>query len=567
MSTNEHKSLLQKNKVSKASYRLISVDVLRGMFLFIMTFVNNSGDKWTDHGPWNGFRLADVVMPGFLFTVGFSIVLSFTRLLSRGVPRKQLVKKVLIRTLKLIGLGLFLAGHIPYYNFKTLRLPGVLQRIAIAYLIGSLTVLLMPVFSFTWFSQTKNRFLLHLRVLCQYSLWWLIGISIQIIYLCVTFLSKIGGCPRGSIEADCNVAAHIDRAILTTNHMYSRPTCLELEKNPCKFFDPEGIFTTVFGAPGSVFFGIYFGIIWVHALNGDLNARKKKLGSSSDSILNSSSPPSSFSSSSENNTKTNNNKTSIQEKEKYQKNQNEESSISFSDQSSKSNGSNELNISNKKEKKNLFSSSGNSDQDKTQPLKNLKPPRSQSIFQTLSTSLDVLNLNFKYINVRFSTKDLILHWLIVSLFCLIFGIVLHFTVFPINKNLYSTSYISLNVGISGCVLCVLYLGIEYFWKFRYQNQPNKRPIWVLPFVSLGMNSIFVFIADPMLQISLGIRGGDWAYFFYGDQKKSFNTLIWKHLLLSWMSENTAKIIWGLCDSITFSIITTILYKKKIFFKV
>ncbi|KAJ6244015.1 hypothetical protein M0813_21273 [Anaeramoeba flamelloides] len=564
MSTNEHKSLLpkNKNKSTKATYRLISVDVLRGMFLFIMTFVNNSGDKWTDHGPWNGYHLADVVMPGFLFTVGFSIVLSFTRLLSRDVPRKQLVKKALIRTLKLIGLGLFLAGHIPYYDFKTLRLPGVLQRIAIAYLIGSLTVLFLPVFHFEWFSQTKNHFLLHLRVLCQYSLWWATGISIQIIYLCVTFLSKVDGCKRGSIEADCNVAAHIDRAILTTSHMYSRPTCLELKKNPCKFFDPEGIFTTVFGAPGSVFFGIYFGILWVHALNGNLSPRKKKLSSQSDSILNSSSPSSSFSSDNESDLNSNNKKTSIQDKGSKKKNQNMELNNSFSDQnSSRSGHSSDTNTSNKMEKKKYFSDSENNDTSGgTQTYK-------KSVFQTLSTSLDVLNLNFKYENVRNSAKDLISHWSIVSLLCLIFGIILHFTVFPINKNLYSTSYISLNVGISGSVLCMLYLGIEYFWKSRHQNEPNKRPTWALPFASLGMNSIFVFIADPMLQISLGIRGGDWAYFFYGDQKNSLNTLIWKHLFLSWMSENVAKIIWGLCDSITFSIITTILYKKKIFFKV
>jgi heparan-alpha-glucosaminide N-acetyltransferase len=136
----------------KTTERLSSLDAFRGFTIFFMNLVNNSefvdgsiSFKPFSHSDWNGVTIADLVMPFFLFIVGASIVLSHSKLQKSGVSRLELVKKAAIRSCKLFALGIFLQGaSFPDYDLSTLRIPGVLQRIAITYFLVVLIELFVP---------------------------------------------------------------------------------------------------------------------------------------------------------------------------------------------------------------------------------------------------------------------------------------------------------------------------------------------------------------------------------------------------------------------------------------
>jgi predicted acyltransferase len=125
------------------STRLLSLDVLRGITIAFMIMVNNNGGHawWPfEHAAWNGWTPTDMVFPTFLFLVGVTIVFSLESRLSRGVPPAALLPKILRRFVLLFCLGLFVNGF-PFFPWAHLRIYGVLQRIAICYLIGSLLYL------------------------------------------------------------------------------------------------------------------------------------------------------------------------------------------------------------------------------------------------------------------------------------------------------------------------------------------------------------------------------------------------------------------------------------------
>ena len=108
--------------------RLISLDVLRGLTIILMTIVNNPGD-WGNvyapllHAEWHGCTPTDLVFPTFLFIVGVSVVLA--------APQKSFypgtIQKILTRTLRIFCLGLFLSffSKIHLFNLEGLSLLGV----------------------------------------------------------------------------------------------------------------------------------------------------------------------------------------------------------------------------------------------------------------------------------------------------------------------------------------------------------------------------------------------------------------------------------------------------------
>ena len=125
--------------------RLISLDVFRGITIAGMVLVNNPG-TWSsiywplDHAEWNGWTPTDLIFPFFLFIVGVAIPLAFGRRLESGGSKRDLYWKVIKRTLIIFALGEFLAGF-PYFHLSTIRIPGVLQRIAVCYLFASIILL------------------------------------------------------------------------------------------------------------------------------------------------------------------------------------------------------------------------------------------------------------------------------------------------------------------------------------------------------------------------------------------------------------------------------------------
>jgi predicted acyltransferase len=140
--------------------RLVSLDVFRGLTMAAMVIVNDPGD-WDNaywpllHAEWNLWTPTDLIFPFFLFIVGISIALSFSRRREEGRQAGSLHSKIVQRSAMIFAIGLFL--HLfPRFRFATMRIPGVLQRIAVCFLVGALIYL---------YARTKARLGIALALL------------------------------------------------------------------------------------------------------------------------------------------------------------------------------------------------------------------------------------------------------------------------------------------------------------------------------------------------------------------------------------------------------------------
>ena len=209
--------------------RLVSLDVFRGGTIAAMIMVNNQASSEAfpqlEHSHWHGWTFTDLVFPFFLWIVGIAITFSFAKRVERGDDRGKLLLHTAKRAAIIFGVGLLLNGF-PYYNLSTLRIPGVLQRIAVCYLIAA-TIFL--------FTKTRGRILWCVGLLSAY---WILMKTVP-----------VPGCGANSFTIDCNLEKWIDGMVLW-GHMYSRT----------KTWDPEGIVSTL-PAITNVLFGIFAGQI------------------------------------------------------------------------------------------------------------------------------------------------------------------------------------------------------------------------------------------------------------------------------------------------------------------
>jgi predicted acyltransferase len=127
--------------VSTPVRRLLSLDVVRGITIAFMIMVNNNGGpgSWhfMNHAEWNGLTPTDLVFPTFVFVVGLSIVFAFDARLSRGASRAQLARHTVQRAAILVVLGI-VVNSFPFFALPHMRFYGVLQRIAVCYLVVGL---------------------------------------------------------------------------------------------------------------------------------------------------------------------------------------------------------------------------------------------------------------------------------------------------------------------------------------------------------------------------------------------------------------------------------------------
>ena len=125
--------------------RLIALDALRGFTIAAMVIVNDPG-TWQHvywplrHADWNGCTITDLIFPFFLFMVGVSIALAYSKRMEAKVPKKSIYKKIIIRSINIYLLGLFL-WLFPDFDFGAIRWVGVLQRIAFVFLACALIFL------------------------------------------------------------------------------------------------------------------------------------------------------------------------------------------------------------------------------------------------------------------------------------------------------------------------------------------------------------------------------------------------------------------------------------------
>jgi predicted acyltransferase len=132
--------------VKIAAHHLESLDVFRGVTIAAMILVNNPGDWGTVFAPllhsyWSGLTFADVVFPWFIFIMGFALPFAFARRHERGHEFAQIHRRIVTRVAWLLALGLVLNAVAAWPHVAPLRLPGILQRIALSYLFASLIVL------------------------------------------------------------------------------------------------------------------------------------------------------------------------------------------------------------------------------------------------------------------------------------------------------------------------------------------------------------------------------------------------------------------------------------------
>ena len=197
------------------SERLLSLDVFRGITIAGMILVNNPG-SWSHiypqlrHAQWHGVTFTDLIFPFFLFIVGVAMTFSLSKQIGAGADRKKLIAKILRRAAIIFLLGMFLAGF-PKFDFSTIRIPGVLQRIAVCYLFTSIIVLRTG-----WKGQA----------------YWAVGL-LFFYFIAMKFI-PVPGFGAGDLSAQGNFAAFIDQKLLS-GHMWSQT----------RTWDPEGLFSTL----------------------------------------------------------------------------------------------------------------------------------------------------------------------------------------------------------------------------------------------------------------------------------------------------------------------------------
>lgn len=210
------------------SGRLLSLDIFRGLTIAFMLLVNNPG-SWKHifaplrHAHWHGCTPTDLVFPFFLFIVGVAVVFSVRARLARGNHRSLILRHTLVRTAILFLLGLFLNAF-PSFELSTLRIPGVLQRIALVYLACSLLELYLGV---------------RLQVLAL--------TLILFVYWGLMTLVNVPGIGPANLEKGTNLAAWADRLLLE-GHLWRFS----------KTWDPEGVLSTL-PAIGSGILGMLAG--------------------------------------------------------------------------------------------------------------------------------------------------------------------------------------------------------------------------------------------------------------------------------------------------------------------
>ncbi|XP_026413129.1 heparan-alpha-glucosaminide N-acetyltransferase-like [Papaver somniferum] len=439
-------------KANPKSNRIATLDAFRGLTIVLMILVDDAGGVYAriDHSPWNGCTLADFVMPFFLFIVGVAIALAFKR-----VPKQQdAIKKIVIRTLKLLFWGIILQGgysHAPNelaygLDTKQIRWCGILQRIALVYLIvaliEALTVKMRPtVLGSGYFT-----------IFTAYRWQWIGGFIAFIIYMITTFALYVPDWTytysdddawdfqvkcgmRGDLGPACNAVGYVDRQVWGVNHLYNQPVWIRLkactlsypESGPLRDnapsfclgpFEPEGLLSSI-SAIVSATIGVHFGHVLIH-FKGHVERLKQ--------------------------------------------------------------------------------------------------------------------------------------WVSVALIFIVVAIILHFTdAIPLNKQLYSFSYVCFTAGVAGIVFSGSYILIDV-WGFR-------TPFLFLEWI--GMNAMLVFVLGAQGILAAFVNG-----WYYGTPAKSLVHWIQQHVFINvWKSQKVGTLLYVIFAEITFwGVVSGILHKLGIYWK-
>ncbi|KAK6915616.1 hypothetical protein RJ641_020733 [Dillenia turbinata] len=416
----------------------------------LMILVDDAGGEWPmiGHAPWNGCNLADFVMPFFLFIVGTAIALALKKIPNRLIA----LRKVIHRTLKLLFWGLLLQGgysHAPDeltygVDMKKIRWCGILQRIALAYLV----VALIEISSKS--AQAKDLSPGWFSIFKLYFWHWLIGACVLVIYVAVIYgayvpnwqftayssdsadygkLLSVHCGVRGKLDPPCNAAGYVDRKVLRINHMYHHPAWRR--SKACTENSPyEGPLRA--DAPP-----------WCHA-----------------------------------------------------------------------------------------------------------PFEPEGIVSSISAILStVIGVHFGH-----EHSDRLKHWVLMGLTLLILGLILHFThAIPLNKQLYTLSYVCLTSGAAALVFSAFYILVD-IWGIKYLFLPLE---WI------GMNAMLVYV-----MAAEGILAGFVNGWYYDDPHNNLVHWIQKHVFIGvWHSRKVGILLYVIFAEILFwAIVAGILHRFGIYWK-
>ncbi len=216
--------------------RMLSLDAFRGLTVAGMLLVNNPG-TWgaiyppLGHATWHGWTPTDLIFPFFLFIVGITTHLSLSARQAEGADDAELRRQIIRRGALIVIFGLLLASFpwTPLTRFTNIRIPGVLQRIGIAYACSALLTL-----------RTTLKQQVIIVVALLYGYWFAMTL--------VPVPGAEGGIGANLIDAPSRtLSAWIDRLLLD-GHLWSGS----------KTWDPEGVLST-FPAIGTAMLGVMAG--------------------------------------------------------------------------------------------------------------------------------------------------------------------------------------------------------------------------------------------------------------------------------------------------------------------
>lgn len=218
--------------------RLLSLDFFRGITVAAMILVNNPG-SWAhiypplSHAAWHGATPTDLIFPFFLFIVGVSIAYAMGSKRDDKTTHSRTILKAAKRAFTLFLLGFILAffpRDFSTFDFvealKTVRIPGVLQRISVVFLISAIL-----------FLKLSDKRLFQLMVIFLFGYWALMNFV------------PVPGFGPANLEKETNLGAWLDRTILTEAHLWKS----------AKTWDPEGILSTI-PAIATCLFGVLVGV-------------------------------------------------------------------------------------------------------------------------------------------------------------------------------------------------------------------------------------------------------------------------------------------------------------------
>ena len=209
--------------------RLTSLDVFRGLTMAAMVIVNTPGDWGAVYAPllhaeWHGWTPTDLIFPFFVFIVGVSIVISKRRATIGTIARRAAV---------LYGLGLLLALY-PRFDFSTVRVMGVLPRLAICYFAAALVYRALA-----GRPEAARASAASAACAALLAAYWAL----------MQFVAAPGGL-AGDLSPSGNLGAWIDRAVIGEAHLWRQS----------KTWDPEGLLSTV-PAIATALSGIAAGVV------------------------------------------------------------------------------------------------------------------------------------------------------------------------------------------------------------------------------------------------------------------------------------------------------------------